>query len=203
MASESSSPEASENEGEAQALTHEVRFRIGVLRNIRYNEERGRYHTFLHKFFMIIVIAAAGFFVGVLVDSIWHFLLPLIVIVAGAIDMVTEPSAKAAQHTAVRRDLLELYRVAETGKESLDVLSARYKQIHEDESAKMHVINTVALNSAARTFDRPRSLRRHVPTLYLIFGHLIPFTNTEFRTIGEINWPTGSWRRFLLRLFLR
>jgi hypothetical protein len=178
----SSRSPSSEGPGE---LTERAAFQIRCLRNARYHEDRERFFAKCHKITMFVVVAAGAASLVPLEKQYW--ILPVIITLAGLVDLVFDVSGKARLHASLRRRIYDLLAQAENEASDICKLHEQAIGVYADEPPCMHAVNALAYNVAMAAFDRPLKFHFKLSWHQRFFRNLWAFAETEFKTIEELD----------------
>lgn len=178
--SSASGPAAPEVPGQ---LDERVSFRISLVRNAHYHEDRERFFARLHRVAMFIVVASGtASFAFVRATPLWAGVTTL----AGLIDLVFDVSGKARLHASLRRRIYDLLAQSEDDTRPLPQLREQAVRIYADEPPCMHAVNALAYNAAMLAFNRPQKYLFEIRPFYRIVRHWYSFTSAQFKTREEI-----------------
>lgn len=173
-------PASAEGQGE---LTERDSFRISLVRNAHYHEDRERFFARLHRIAMFVVVASGtASFAFVKATPLFAGVITL----AGLIDLVFDVSGKARLHASLRRRIYDVLAQSEDDVRPLAQLREQAVRIYADEPPCMHAVNALAYNAAMLAFNRPQKYLFEIKPLYRIMRHWYSFTTVKFKTHEEL-----------------
>ena len=175
-----SRPPPSERPGE---LTERDSFRISLVRNAHYHEDRERFFARLHRIAMFVVVASGtATFAFVKATPI----LAAVITLAGLIDLVFDVSGKARLHASLRRRIYDVLAQSEDEIRTVAQLKEQAVRIYADEPPCMHAVNALAYNAAMLAFNRPQRYLFKIPPVYRFLRHWFSFASVKFQTHEEV-----------------
>jgi hypothetical protein len=170
-------------------LSERDTFRITLLRNAHYHEDRERFFARLHRLAMfVVVVSGTASFAFVRATPY----LAAAITLAGLIDLVFDVSGKARLHASLRRRIYDVLAQTEDSARSIESLREQAVRVYADEPPCMHAVNAIAYNAAMQSFDRPRQHLFKVPMWYRLLRHWHSFATTQFKTYSEIETAKAS-----------
>lgn len=171
---------ASEGQGE---LNERELFRISLVRNAHYHEDRERFFARLHRVAMFVVVASGtASFAFVKATPFFAGLITL----AGLVDLVFDVSGKARLHASLRRRIYDVLAQTEDESRTVGQLKEQAVRIYADEPPCMHAVNALAYNAAMAAFNRPQKYLFKIDPFYRFMRHWCSFASVKFKTHEEI-----------------
>lgn len=173
-----------DSSAEGQQISHFDAFRVKCLASARYHEDRERFFAWVHKSAMFLVVAFGTASLATIRNA--SPVLPILITLAGTIDLVFDVSGKARLHSTLRKQIYSILADAELPADDLASLERRLTLVYADEPAAMHAVNAVAYNGAMASLGRPEKYFLKVDWWPRFIRHLWPYAANSFKTYEEL-----------------
>jgi hypothetical protein len=171
-----------------EPLSEREGFRISLVRNANYHEDRELFFARIHRLTMfVVVVSGSASFTFVNTTTLGGIpVLAAIITLAGLIDLVFDVSGKARLHASLRRRVYDVLAQTEDQSRGVMQLKEQAVRIYADEPPTMNAVNALAFNTSMLAFGRSQKKLLKIAFPYRFLRHWFSFAWVKFETFEEI-----------------